>query len=46
MRAKFDIVMSPEQGGRSCAKAQRAFAEKAWLDQKFLALAYGILSQY
>ena len=46
MRAKFDIVMSPEQGDRNCAKAQRPFSEKAELDRNFLALAYGILSQY
>ena len=34
------------QGGRSCVKAGRAFAEKFWLGQKFYALTYAILSQY
>ena len=33
-------------GGRSCAKAQRAFAEKFGLGRKFSALTYAILSQY
>ena len=34
------------QGGRSCAKARRAFAEKFGLGQKFEALTYVILSRY
>ena len=34
------------QGGRSCAKARRAFAEKFGLGRKFKALTYAILMQY
>ena len=34
------------QGGRSCAKAHRAFAEKFGFGRKILALAYAILSRF
>ena len=34
------------QGGRSCTKARRAFAEKFGLGQKFEALTYVILLRY
>ena len=36
------IYLSMNQGGRSCAKARRAFAEKAGLGRKFKALTWAI----
>ena len=35
-----------EQGGRSCAKARRAFAENFGLGLKSLAVTYSIFLQY
>ena len=35
-----------KQGGRSCAKARGATAEKFGLRRKFQALTYAILSRY